>query len=71
MKIEEAEAEEVAEEAEGTKSPESSRSQRDKTQSRLSKRLKKTSPRYEREDFFEVLIGSIHGYQWSRSEPPS
>lgn len=62
MTAEEVEAEEVAvvelEEAPEMTSPDS----RDRIPSRLSRRLKRSSPRYEREDFFEVLKGLTRGF---------
>lgn len=66
--IEEVEAEEVAVEVREADGEMTSQEKRDKTPSRVSRRLKRSSPRYEREDFFEVLKGLICGFQWTGSE---
>jgi len=63
-----AEAEEVAVEVELNKTnPE----RRDRTLSRPSRRLKRSSPRYEREDFCEVLTRVTCMSQWTRREHTS
>ena len=64
VEIEEAEEVAVEEEPSRTTSPE----RRDRTLSRLSRRLRRSSPRYEREDFCEVLTRVICMSQWTRSE---